>query len=437
MVASLLGLSGACSETDEPGDAEPDGSGATSGEGGSSGKGGSAASGPPASGGKSVLPDPVAGSDGEAGEGAGGVAAEPGPYVMSSIAFSAETTATYISLLGSLDIDEVDFARAREFAGQADLWVHDGAVFVSELDSLTITKFTLDGGKLVQGDTLSLANYGLTDIGFYLNSFVAPDKAYFMNAGTEYVIWNPKTMEIIGTIPIPKLEPHDGLRPFPSYSDRSAVLRDGKLYHPVYYTDDSYFEYSPTSSILVVDVGKDEVVDVLEAPCPGLDFASRDEHGNAYFSSWVFAPGGAAVLDQPTTCVAKLAAGEEALEKLFDFPEVTAGRQGGAMRCVGDGKALLSVLHDERATSDVVSEVTYGANWQFWLYDLADGTASPVASIPFNAGAAYDANLEGKPHLLVPAGDYASTQLFEIFADGTASPRVGTLGWSMRLFALN
>src|SRR5262249_5746600 len=154
---------------------------------------------------------------------------------------------------------------------------------------------------------------------------------------------------------------------------------------------------------LVVDVARDEVVDVLEAPCPGLDFATQDDAGNFYFSSWVFAPGGAAVLDQPTTCVAKLPVGEDTPEKLFDFPDLTEGRQGGGMRYLGEGKALLSVLHDERSTSDDVTEVTYGANWQFWLYDLEQGSAEPVDGIPFNAGAAYDAFVDGKPHILVPA----------------------------------
>lgn len=425
---------GCAGEASEPSD---DGSADHGGSAGSGGKGNQ----PVGVGGESVLPDPggVAGAgDGEAGQAAfGGAPQQSSHYALSSITFTTEGSTTYVSLLDSLDVPHVDFDSAREFSGTADIWVHDGALYVSELETLTITRFSLSDGQLVEGPRLSFANYGLTDFGFWLNTFVAADKAYFLNGAGEYVIWDPQAMEIIGSIALPELAPRASLEAFPAYADRSTLVRDGLLYQPFYYTDDSFFAYDPASSIVVIDIETDQVVDVLDAPCPGIDFATRDDDDNLYFSSWVYAPGAAAVLDQPTTCVAKLAAGSDTPSKLFDLPALTAGREGGAFRYLGDGKALMSVLHDEHSTASDVSEIAFGGNWQFWLYDLASDSAIQVDNFDWNAGAAYDVRLSGEPHMLVPSADYASTRLFAIDTNGGARPRLESQGWSLRLFGLD
>lgn len=106
------------------------------------------------------------------------------------------------------------------------------------------------------------------------------------------------------------------------------------------------------------------------------------------------------------------------------------------MRYLGDGKALLSVLHDDNTTATTVEDVALGANWRFWLYDLQAGTAVPVESVDWNAGAAYPFDIAGKPYMLVPGGGYATTQLFRLGTDGSTTPLVKSLGWSLRLFAL-
>lgn len=370
---------------------------------------------------------------------AGGGAGAPseGPrYALSSMVFDDMNTSTYINLLESVDVAEVTLDDAREFPGAADLWLHDGSLFVAESDAKTISKLKLESGKLETVDAVSFGNYDVNDFGFWRSAFVAEDKALFISGTSEYIVWDPSTMTITGSFEIPGLPARDGLEPYSAYSDRAALQRGKLLYQPIYYTDDTYYLMAGVSSILVVDTERDEVTQVIEAPCPGLDFATRDEDDNLYFSSWVFAPGGAAVIDQPTTCVVKLAAGSDEPEVLFDVTSVTDGREGGVFRYIGGGKALLSVLHAERSTSEDVGEVANGPNWRFWLYDFASGTAEPVESIDYNAGAAYAAELEGKPYMMVPAGDYTSTQLFAILPDGATEPKLVSPGWSLRLFEL-
>lgn len=376
--------------------------------------------------------------DSDGGGGAGGAAIDP-RYALSSMVWDTEgNTTTYVNLLADIDVESINHEKAREFAGAADIWFHDGSLYVAEGVALTITRYTIEDGELIEHEKIGFTDFGVTDFGFWRNVFVAPDKAYFLSGTNEYVIWNPREMSIEGTFEVPELPARDGLEPFPGYSDRAAVVRGNRLYQPVYYTDpnESFFVMDPGSSLLVVDIENDEVVDVLDLPCPGMDFASQDDDGNLVFSSWVFAPGGAAVVDQSATCVVQLPVDSDEPKVLFDVADVTDGRQGGMFRYLGDGKAFLSVLHSERSDSESPSEVADGPNWKFWLYDIESGTAEESDAFDFNAGAAYDVSVDGKKQLLVPAGDYASTKLYEVSADGTSKPQFTSPGWSLRLFEL-
>jgi hypothetical protein len=362
---------------------------------------------------------------------------EPGSaYVLSTLLFGDEGTTGYVSVLDSLGPQTIDNTKAREFAGAADVWVHEGAVFVTNDEAFTITKFSVEAGALVEQGVVSFASYGLASFGFWLNKFVSADKAYFLNGTLEYIVWNPSSMTITGSLPLPEAESRGGFQLFTAYSDRAAVLKDGLLYQPFYWTDESFFLFDPASRIVVTDVATDRVVNVIEAPCPGLDHATVDATGNVYFSAWVFAPGGAAVLDQPTTCVFELPAQGEP-RVAFDFPSKTDGRQGGVMRAVGNGRALLSVLHDERfPASDAPSapDLTYADNWRFWSYELASGTATPIEAIDWNAGAQYSFDIDGKTYMLVAAADYSATSVYDLGDGQSLTPAFDTPGWATRLF---
>jgi hypothetical protein len=360
-------------------------------------------------------------------------------YALSSVVFDVDYNATtYLALLDALDEERIDWDRAREFRGLADVWVRDGSIFISQED-FTITKFSVEEGRLIERGQLGFGAYGPTDFGFWRNAFVSSTKAYFLNNSSEYVVWNPQSMEIIGTVPLPVLADREDLMAFPGYSDRAAVVQDGLLFQPMYWTDESYFKFTPDSRILVVDVERDALVDVLEAPCPGLDFVTSDLAGSLYFSSWVFAPGGAAVLSQPATCVVRLATADLSLSVPFNVADVMAGHEGGVMRHLGGESFLFSVLHTEHAPATVAGDpqlVANGNNWRFWSYDRATGSASPLDAIDWNSGGAYGAEVDGRKLMLVPTSDYSATTAYELAADGS-SPRIfDTRGWSLRLFEL-
>lgn len=361
-------------------------------------------------------------------------------YLLSSLVLGDESE-SYVAVLDNLAAQTIDKTKTTAFSGAADVWVHDGQVYVTDSENLTITRYTVDGRKLVAHETIGFGDYGLTDFGFWTNVFVATDKAYFLHGSAEYIVWNPRTMQITGTIPLPPQAAHGELALQPGYADRAAIVRNGRAYLPLYWTDpDTYFAYAQDSVIAVLDIATDKVVDMIQAPCPGLDYASADAAGNLFFSAWVYAPGAAAVLAQPATCAFEIPADGSAPHVAFQIADLTDGREGGAVRFLSNGRAMLSVFHDERFTIDDktnVSDVTFGPNWRFWSFDATQsplGTgAAPIAAFDWSSGAQYTYDIANQPYMLVAAGDYSATTVYQL--DGTTpTPAFTVDGWSLRLF---
>jgi hypothetical protein len=385
-----------------------------------------------------LLATPSAGCGGDDDD-AGDDSTAPGNYVVASLVFGPDnTTTSYVSVLETLGAQTIDYDTAREFGGLVDTWVYDGAVYAADSSSFTVTRFAVTGQRLDEGPKVSFADRGFTDFGFWRNTFVSPTKAYFLNGSASFVVWDPSTMTITKEIPLPVLEAPAGFQLYPGYSDRAAQIRGGKLYQPLYFTQPDFYQVAPASFIAVYDLATDQLLQVLDAPCPGLDYSTADADGTLYFSSWVFAAGGAAVLDGAPTCVVTID-GSDALTTAFTVADVTAGKQGAAFRLIGGGKAVLSVLHDDHApVADAgdVQKITNGANWKFWSYHLASGAATELTSFSWGAGGHYSYTIDGKTYFLVAAGNYASTEVFDVTDAAAPVKQFDTQGWSTRLFKL-
>ena len=96
----------------------------------------------------------------------------------------------------------------------------------------------------------------------------------------------------------------------------------------------------------------------------------------------------------------------------FKVNEVTDGRQGGAFHYTGQGKAMLAVLHPEHAEGTEIIE-----------------------DIDWNSGAAYTAELDKKPYMLVPTEGYGATVIYDL--SGSQPRKVfDTKGWVLRFVRL-
>jgi len=361
-------------------------------------------------------------------------------YPTSSVVFGDDGQSTYVSLLRSLDSQEVDIDRGREFAGWADMWVHEGNVFMTDGEAPVLTKYSVsEAGSLGEEGRLSFQSYGTDTAAFWRNRFVAPDKAYlFIMDERQVVVWDPSVMQIGGTFELPGLPDRGAQTPYVT-TDRGAVVRGDRLYVTVGWGDWDNYSLSNDSVILVIDTENDEVVGTLSAPCPDLNVASMDDGGDIYFSNWVYGIGPSLFESGASTCAVRIKAGEDTLDESWSlaFTDITEGRQAAALRFIGSGKALISVFHDERVEITPEADrwaIADSANWRSWTLDLDTLDATELDGLDWHAGGFYASRIDGRNHVFIPSADYSSTEAFELSSDGAVEPRWTTTGWVTRLF---
>lgn len=353
---------------------------------------------------------------------------------------------SYLSLLDSLDLENVDLSQAREFgSGRSFIQAYNGWFFVGEAETPKVTRYRVsEGGELiVDAEPISFANFGF-DYGQFDAwnvTFISPTKAYLMNFddGTT-IIWNPSSMEIVGEIPPPDEFAREGL----SFESTPAALRDGLLFRTVSWVNYDEASYSTDFLLVTYDVETDEIVDMVtetRCPVPG-NLVHQAEDGTVYFSNWIWPVAGAVMRDAPPPCVLRINPGENGFDPdwTLDYGDVAGGRQGAVFTYAGEGQALISVFHDERTSYDDQSDpwdYVGSNNWSIWSLNLQSKSGTRIEDLPFNGGAYTPVQFDGRLILMVPGGaeDNYATQLYEI-VDGRAEPRVKLPGWSYQFVKL-
>lgn len=377
--------------------------------------------------------DPATTSD------AGTLAPVRGYVVGSGLSTPDQTSTTYVAVVPTLE-QPIDYSRVREVSGWGDVWVWNGKVFIAEGESPVIARYGVAADlSLVEEGRLSFAGVGLSTAQFWNAIWISPTKAYMANGQGEYVIWNPSTLEITGRMPHAPVGERPGLRTRLGTTDRGTIVRNGRLYHPYNWTNEDYAKFAPDSKIAIYDVQTDTLLRVVDAPCPGLDLATVDEAGNMFFSNWT-GIAGVALIDPVAPCGVRIAADGDGVDPTWTtaWTQLTAGRQGAALRYAGDGFALLSVLHHERLTITPTSDpfdLVDGENWRIWKVDLSTKLATPIEEIVWNSGATYVTTLSDATYVMVPSADYRSSQAYAI-QNGAVRPSFSTRGWGIRLFEL-
>jgi hypothetical protein len=352
---------------------------------------------------------------------------------------------SYLSLLNTLDIEEVDTSKAREYGGgRAFIQTYNGWLFVGDADSPTVTRYSVDArGELVTEGVISFASYGLPASQFdtWNVTFINPNKAYLLDLdqGTT-IIWNPSTLEILGDIP----PPDELLRPGLRLEGTPGALRDGLLFRTFGWVDDDGAQYSTEFFLATYDVATDQLVSLVtetRCPVPG-NLVDQDEAGNIYFSNWIWSVAGTIMRDAPPSCVLRINAGETGFDPdwTLDYSTFTEGRKGAMFTYLDGGRGLISAFYDERTSFDATTDpwsYVGSNNWRIWNVDLAGGTGSPLEGIDYNGGAFTPVQFDGRLFLMVPGGEEVSyaTQLYEV-VDGIAQPYVKLPGWSYQFAQL-
>lgn len=359
-------------------------------------------------------------------------------YATSTIVFNTEGQDTYVSLLSSLEPQSVDLDDAREFSGWSGIWGHEGKLFVSDGEAPTITRFAVShDGSLSSEGRLNFLNYGAA---YADSAFVARDKAYVL--ADDGIVWSADSLEITGSFELPLIEDRPGGMAYGGLrTGRSLAVSGDRTYVAASWANWDDYAVSEDSLIAVIDTNTDTVIDMLSVPCPYVDVASVDDDGNVYFSNWVYSLGPTLLFDKRQACAVRIRAGEDRIDDSWSltFADVTDGREAAALRWVGDGKALISVYHDERLTIDDSTspeEIADQANWRFWLLDVNTLQAQPIEDIDYNAGGFAVTRIADRTFVMVPTEDYESTDVYELSSNGRAELHWSIPGWSTELFEL-
>ncbi|WP_394830122.1 hypothetical protein LVJ94_26805 [Pendulispora rubella] len=355
-------------------------------------------------------------------------------YALMSFVFADQGTSTYVNLFDSLDITSVDFAKAREFSGVAGTAAIGGRLFVSDGDSPVVTRFDVGNrGSWKEEGRVSFANYA-PRAPLFSNALAAPTRAYMAYNTVDRAVWDPLTMQITSQ------QPHDAQLPLvrdgfkvDAASARGIVVRDQRVFWPVFWPNDDYTSFSKTSLIPVYDADTNATRALLETECPGLDFATQDEVGNIYFSSWIFSvPGPHYHTGAPKNCAVRIKKGEERIDPDFSlrFSDLTDGREAAAFSYIANGKGFMAVFHHELVPAGVSQkEAVEGNYWRFWSVDLTNKTAAPIEEIGLFGGGYGTFKLDGRTFVLLVSKGYASTTAYEVLPDGKMVKRFESRGW--------
>ncbi len=238
-------------------------------------------------------------------------------------------------------------------------------------DQPNITRYEVGAdGKFVKGATISLTDYGVTELADQAVIFVDDHKAYYMDGfQNQLVIIDPTEMTITGKVDIPGTE-REGFVASLGY----ALTREDAIYVPVNWYEPVNYNAVPGGSMLVRIDPKTDTVTATEpdARCNGAVNNDRmvSDDGTAYFFStrensvvWRSVNDGKSGIHD---CALRMKKGQQNFDPdwFLDLTTRTGGYPALSHGAAGDSKVFLMVL-DETITP-VVNEGA-GLEWPFFL----------------------------------------------------------------------
>jgi hypothetical protein len=361
-------------------------------------------------------------------------------YAMMTQVYSTDDRTVYLSLSDTLDIEEVDLKKAREFPGVANFGTVGGRILVSSGQEATVTAFEIDEElRWKEQKVVDFSNYPLPD-GDYANFFhqyiVNDHTAYLPFEVTKRIIWDPTDMKILRVDEESSLEDKlkKGNLELGSGGNRNGIRFKGPVMQPFGYVDKDYLDYGTESYAAVYDEETHEESKVIELPCAGAAMTTQDEDGNVYFGTWSYLGLRKLYGIGPAPCVARVKP-DLTLDADFttDFTDLTGGLYVNNFRYIGNGRAIGNVLDHKMLNADFskkfdpdVDEAAWksGKHWSFWIFDLNANKAWPVEGIENDVGSgAQFAVLDGRTFVFLPFDDWSKSAVYELDSDGKAEKR--------------
>lgn len=361
-------------------------------------------------------------------------------YVVASWISTTDTVFTYVRTVSELASDsKLDVkADALEVPGYGDAKVVGNKLYVSGYDEPTVTRYSIStDGRFSKEQTLDFSAYARAANLFEM-TFLSPTVAYFV-ADASWVRWNPSTMRIDPdrSIPFPaSIVPRDGIAPYYAF-DRGFAVRGKYLFHAISWFDLQEYKVTPSSLIAVIDTETNQLLELLDAPCPGLDTATTDGAGNIYYSGWASGPGAVYRNGGARACAVMIPAGSNTLSPDFklSFAELT-GHEAIGLRYLGGTKLIMQVFDEQRTPYEAVGASTsawvYADSWYFATYDYVTREYKELKNLGY-VGGGYYSELLGDRFFLLWRRDI-ETDYVQLLADGTAKQGITLDGWASRLY---
>ncbi|MEM7135143.1 MAG: hypothetical protein AAF500_01120 [Myxococcota bacterium] len=288
--------------------------------------------------------------------GSGGSVSSADAFMFVNRVRDPSSRTNFVSVLSSLAAQEIELTNALEVPGFSRFRTYDESVFTFNGESQQVTRYAVtDDLTLREEGRFSMVNLGVQ--GFRTSIvFISPERAYYIDpVGFQVVVWNPATMEITTTFPIPELE-RDG---FPFITIGVPLVVGDYVATPVSWRLDDQSNVIPATGLLVVSAVTDEFTTIAEDMRCGVS-ASGFVFEGAYYAlgDWdagvysVYNPG-----PTPSPCLVRWNAGDLNFDPdyVLDMAAFTgspqlAGVFGGA------GDSIVARVYDTEVDVDTIQE---------------------------------------------------------------------------------
>ena len=325
---------------------------------------------------------------------------------------------------------DIDPAFGREVGAAMYSFMPAGArntMYVGNNEDFVMTRYQLDEGGLWQEDgRFSLAGQGISFLGPYV-VFISDTKAYYFDDDQrQLIVWNPETMTITKTVPLPMIEMEDFQPNFSwsgSIGSNEAPIVDGRVYKSLQWFDASG-EPVLLTGLLVIDAETDSVEAFTTTDrCPNALHTVSTSDG-IYFATWedLFFNDAVRNSDIRPSCILKLAPDQNDFDSGFKLTltDVFDGRVAAGMYNVGlDTQVLVRVLDENIAPyASSQQDLLYTAEaWEWWLLDLETREVTEIEGFAKSPPTTATYLADGRAYVALPSSDFASTTLVEFSAD--------------------
>lgn len=366
----------------------------------------------------------------EGGSPPAGAEQEPAYVLMHTIS-SPEGRLNYVVASPTLEIGEFDRLTALEVSGASRTFALGGAAFVADAETLSIRRFEVaDDYQLVQNGSVSFANYGITyfDTGFTL---IDEQRAWYMASDAlEVIQFNPKTMDITGTVDLGML----GHPTLTTYVDGGKQVGDYVFAAVWYYTDDDSTVYVPGIKVAVISTSEMRVVKVIEDPRCAMGAVAAKLENDDLLVYGDASTGALNVFGQPpapANCVLRIKAGETDFDPTFFqvLDDITLPSVAGSRFAYDAGKALVWARDpDEFATLD---DYYMATRWTPFLIDPELWNAERIddPALVANGFPADTFFIDGAPHFTVARTDGQTGGALVRYSEGVLTQEVLYSEW--------